>query len=121
MRSTSVERTYAYTNKVRIYIPKDPKPYEGNVYARAYRATRWLWARGVYPSPSAVNMRMRGKTRDCLNGIETRARNKVMMELGIPKQRKVKTGPPEVKFNFARSEYPPKLDLLSIGKGVGFQ
>lgn len=69
-----------------ILIPLDPNR-SGGVAARAKRATRWLWSRGVYPSPSAVNMRMRGWTRDCLNGIETKARNAVMAELKITRQR----------------------------------
>lgn len=69
-----------------IWIPIDPSN-KGGVAARVERATRWLWSRGVFPSPSAVNVRMRGRTRDCLNGIETKARNGVMKDLGIPRQR----------------------------------
>jgi hypothetical protein len=86
MRSTSVFPGSGSPNKVRIEIPLDPNR-SGTVAARAARATRWLWARGVYPSPSAVNMRMRGATRDCLNGIETKARNAVLDQLNITRQR----------------------------------
>lgn len=75
-----------------IIIPMDPNR-KGSVAARARRATRWLWSRGIYPSPSAVNMRMRGRTRDCLNGVETSARNRVMAELGIPRQRRWSRAP----------------------------
>jgi len=73
--------------QLEIYIPLD-RNRAGGVARRAARATRWLWSKGVYPSPSAVNMRMRGETRDCLNGIETKARNAVMLELGIQRQRR---------------------------------
>lgn len=64
----------------------------GSVEERTKRATRWLWSKGIYPSPSAVNMRMRGFTRDCLNGVETKVRNEVAKELGIPYQRATATG-----------------------------
>lgn len=69
-----------------ILVPLD-KNCKGTVEERTKRATRWLWSHGIYPSPSAVNMRMRGKTRDCLNGVETKARNEVAKELNIPYQR----------------------------------
>lgn len=71
----------------RILVPMD-RNRRGGVAKRAERATRWLWSRGIYPCPSAVNMRMRGRVRDCLNGIETAARNRVMAELGIGRQRR---------------------------------
>lgn len=74
-----------------IMIPLDPNQ-KGTVEERTKRATRWLWSHGIYPSPSAVNMRMRGKTRDCLNGIETKVRNEVAKELGIPYQRETTAG-----------------------------
>lgn len=69
-----------------VLIPLDRNRF-GGVASRVKRATRWLWSRGIYPSPSAVNVRMRGWTRDCLNGIETKARNSVMAELKITRQR----------------------------------
>lgn len=88
MKSKSVWPLLTSANeKPQILIPLD-KNRSGGVAARAERATRWLWSCGIYPSPSAVNMRMRGKTRDCLNGIETKARNKVMKDLGITRQRR---------------------------------
>lgn len=90
MRSTSIVRRDAALGRgPEIAIPVDPNR-SGGVAARAERATRWCWSRGIYPSPSAVNMRMRGWTRDCLNGIETTARNKVMQELQITRQRRPK-------------------------------
>ena len=86
-RSRSVHA--AVDGVLRIIIPLDTNR-SGDVAARVRRATRWLWSRGVYPSPSAVCMRMRGWTRDCLNGIETKARNEVMAELKITRQRRDK-------------------------------
>jgi len=83
-RSTSVHPCTG--PQPRICIPLDPNR-TGTVAQRAGRATRWLWSRGIYPSPSAVNMRMRGQPRDCLNGIETTARNEVVDQLGITRQR----------------------------------
>lgn len=79
----------AFGDKLAVMIPLD-RNQNGGVAERAKRATRWLWSHGVYPSPSAVNMRMRGWTRDCLNGIETKARNEVMYALGITRQRRDK-------------------------------
>ena len=70
-----------------VFVPLDPNR-TGTVARRAERATRYLWSRGIYPTPSAVNLRMRGRTRDCLNGIETKARNAVLEELKIPMLRK---------------------------------
>lgn len=84
-RSTSVYKLPSGPQPL-IGIPLDPNR-RGSCADRAARATRWLWSRGIYPSPSAVNMRMRGWTRDCLNGVETKARNAVMAELGISRQR----------------------------------
>lgn len=84
--STLSVRTFESLEEPAILIPLD-KNRSGGCAGRAARATRWLWSRGIYPSPSAVNMRMRGWTRDCLNGVETKARNAVMAELGISRQR----------------------------------
>lgn len=70
-----------------ILIPVDSNR-TGGVARRCRRATIWLLSRGIYPSPSAVNMRMRGEVRDCLNGVETRERNAVLAERGVPKMRR---------------------------------
>ena len=87
-KSTSVKRSpNPFSRQPMILVPLDPNR-SGTVAQRTYRATRWLWSRGVYPSPSAVNCRMRGETRDCLNGIETKVRNMVMNEIGISRQRR---------------------------------
>lgn len=74
--------------EVRIEIPLDPNR-NGSVAQRTRRATLYLLSRGVYPTPSAVNMRMRGETRDCLNGIETKVRNAVLLERGIGRTRRI--------------------------------
>jgi len=84
-RSTSVVSTAGPSPT--IGIPLDPNR-AGSCADRAARATLWLWAHGIYPSPSAVNMRMRGRTRDCLNGEETKARNAVMRDRAISRQRR---------------------------------
>lgn len=73
---------------VRIEIPIDPNR-KGDLAERTRRATLWLISRGVYPTPSAVNMRMRGRTRDCLNGVETKARNAVLLERGLGRMRRL--------------------------------
>lgn len=88
-RSTSIFLEVGRDQRDRplIFIPLD-RNRSGSCADRAARATHWLWSRGIYPSPSAVNMRMRGATRDCLNGVETTARNAVMAELGIQRQRR---------------------------------
>lgn len=74
-------------HRLAVMIPLD-RNRGGGVAARAQRATRWLWSRGIYPSPSAVCMRMRGWVRDNLNGVETKSRNEVMAELKITRQRR---------------------------------
>ncbi len=73
--------------RLQVYIPLDPNR-GGTVGHRVARATRWLWSRCIYPTPSAVNLRMRGKTRDCLNGIETTVRNEILDAIGVPMPRK---------------------------------
>lgn len=88
MRSSSFHPSPApMTDRLCVYIPLDPNR-SGTVAQRAERATRWLWSRAIYPTPSAVNLRMRGATRDCLNGVETKARGRVLRELKIPFLRK---------------------------------
>lgn len=86
-RSTSILGGMPGRREPLIGIPLDPNR-GGDLARRAERAARWLWSRGIYPSPSAVSMRMRGRTRDCLNDVETKARNAVLAELGVPYQRK---------------------------------
>lgn len=68
-----------------IYIPQDHN--RGSLRKRTIRATRWLWSRGIYPGPSAVTMRLHGRSRRDLNGVETKARNETMIALGITRQR----------------------------------
>lgn len=74
-----------------IYIPRD-RNRTGDVFARATRACRWLWSRGIYPGPAAVSTRMHGRGRRDLNDRETRARTATMARLRIPLQRRPKEG-----------------------------
>jgi hypothetical protein len=69
-------------------IPRDVAG--GSLEKRTARAVRWLWSRGIYPGPAAVSLRLHGKTRAnrCLNGVETRVRNRMLVELGIGRQRR---------------------------------
>lgn len=76
---------------VLIYIPRDTAG--GKREDRVERAVRWLWSRGLYPGPSAVSLRLHGRATRTINGVETKVRNRLMQELGIPRQRKW-TNPP---------------------------
>lgn len=75
------------------YIPQEGwsgwgfTPVRGTLAQRTERATRWLWNRGIYPGVAALTLRLHGHTRQCLNGVECKARRTVMQELGIPLQR----------------------------------
>lgn len=73
---------------VSVRIPQDPNQ-RGKVWQRVERAVRYLWSRGIYPSPTAVQMRLRGSLRRTasLNGIETTTRNRMLKELGIGRQK----------------------------------
>lgn len=66
-----------------------PQDFAGGTYrARIIRAVRWLWSRGIYPSPAAMSLRLHGHATRTINGKETAIRNKMMEELGITRQRK---------------------------------
>jgi len=73
---------------VEVAIPVDRAG--GTLVARTSRAVRWLWSRGIYPGPAAVNLRLRGRTNSSrtLSGRETRTRNALLVELGIPRLRR---------------------------------
>lgn len=77
--------TNAATDAV-IFIPVD----RGRRCKRAdrvLRACRWLWSRGIYPSPAALSLRLRGRSTRTLNGFETRLRNTFLEAKGIPHPR----------------------------------
>lgn len=54
---------------------------------RVFRACRWLWSRGIYPSPAALSLRLRGRATRTLNGFETKLRNAFLERHGIPHPR----------------------------------
>lgn len=69
-----------------ILIPCDRK--RGTIERRVERAVRWLWSRGIYPSPTAVSLRLHGHPARNINGKESSARIVVMDELNIEPQRR---------------------------------
>lgn len=71
-----------------LQIPRDVAG--GEREQRVARAVRWLWSRGIYPGPSAVTLRLHGRARRDLNGVEARVRNRLLGELGIGRQRRVR-------------------------------
>jgi len=72
-----------------VFIELD-KNRKGTVYERAARATRWLWSVGIYPSPTAISLRMHGRARNNINDRECKGRKETMILLGIPHQRNPK-------------------------------
>lgn len=79
-------RTLTSTDSdVRVYIPRDVAG--GKREVRVERAVRWLWSHGLYPGPAAVSLRLHGHANRTINGVETKVRNRLMKELGIPRQR----------------------------------
>lgn len=78
----------AWPGDIDVYIPIDTAG--GTIQQRVERAVRFLWSRGIYPGPAAVCLRLRGNTRPSrtLNGAETKVRNRLLLELGIGRQRR---------------------------------
>lgn len=74
-----------------ILIPLDKAG--GVYYKRIERAVRWLWSRGIYPGPAAVSLRLHGHATRTINGKETAIRNRILFELGIPRQRQQPDAP----------------------------
>lgn len=54
---------------------------------RVLRACRWCWSRGIFPSPAALSLRLRGRSTRTLNGFETRVRNEFLDTAKIPHPR----------------------------------
>ena len=94
-----------------VLIPTDPNQ-SGNVAERVKRATVWLWSRCIYPTPSAVNLRVRGKTRNNLNGVEVKARDSVLNEKRIPMPRKHNG-----TYNRRVASWQSNLDCQIVGEG----
>jgi hypothetical protein len=69
-----------------VFIPQDKRG--GSRVKRIERAVRWLWSRGIYPGPAAVSLRLHGHATRTINGVETMARNRLLIELGISRQRR---------------------------------
>lgn len=80
-RSASIE------DDVTVTIPVMSTSRRDSYLVRVERAVRWLWSRGIYPSPAAVGLRLYGRASRSLSGEVTAVRNRVMEELGIPPQR----------------------------------
>lgn len=72
---------------VLILVPRAAN--RGTREQRVWAACRWLWSRGIYPSPAAVSLRLHGRATRSINGFETRIRNRFLAEEGIPRQRSV--------------------------------
>lgn len=70
-----------------VLVPRDRRR-TGTRLQRIERAVRWLWSRGIYPGPAALTLRLHGRARRDLNGIETKVRNRLLVELGIGRQRR---------------------------------
>jgi hypothetical protein len=71
-----------------IGIPRARPDRRASYEQRVKRAVRWLWSKGLYPGVWAVGMRVHGTARRDLNDRECRWRREVMLELGIPLQRR---------------------------------
>lgn len=75
-----------FGDDIMVAVPKD-KNRKGSVERRAFRASRWLWSRGIYPGIYAVSARMHGRARRRLNDREARGRRAAMIALSLPYQR----------------------------------
>lgn len=71
---------------VEIWIPVAARRRESR-RERVLRACRWCWSRGIFPSPAALSLRLRGRATRCLNGFETKVRNEWLDEKKIPHPR----------------------------------
>lgn len=69
-----------------ILIPRAARRSESR-RERILRACRWCWSRGIFPSPAALSLRLRGRSTRTLNGFETRVRNEWLDEKKIPHPR----------------------------------
>ena len=83
--SASKRHKLSHLGDVEIHIPQDTAG--GARTVRIKRAVRWLWSRGVYPGPAAMGLRLHGRVRRDLNGVETKVRNEMLLIMNISRQR----------------------------------